>query len=63
MIRNTIPSVELSKVHIADLKSRQVLEGEERHGRVERELFITSYQRSTVVWCEFQARHFGEGGV
>lgn len=50
VLSKSVPSVELAKVDVVDLERCNVLEGEQGHSSVERELLVPRYQASLVVW-------------
>ena len=63
VLGKSVPAVELTKVDIVNLERSDVLEGEQRHSRIERKLFVARYQAGLMVWSQSQARDLSECGV
>ena len=60
ILSEAVPTIELAKVDVVDFKGCDVLESEQRHGCVERKLFVPCDQASFVVWSQSQTWNFGE---
>lgn len=63
VLSQSIPTIKLAEIYVINFEGSDILEGEQRHGRIERELLVTCNQTGFVIWGQAQAWDLGESRV